>query len=109
MPSTPTTGNTMVGVFNGTSFGTAFTNPQQLDVLQIINEGGNIVWSLNYLGVATVNPTNPTATSVFKRYFGTSVATAWTNYDNLDIIQITNPSGQAVVYHCDYLGTVYQP
>lgn len=60
---TPTNG-TRVGVFatnfqTGNSptvaqlFADAFANPAQQDVLQVINEGGNTHYFLNYLGVAT--------------------------------------------------------
>ena len=59
--SAATTGNTRVGQFesNLTSsattaqlFANAFTNPQQQDILQVYNEGGNISYWLDYLGVA---------------------------------------------------------
>jgi hypothetical protein len=33
-------------------FADAFSNPQQIDIIQVINEGGNIHYNLNYLGVA---------------------------------------------------------
>lgn len=34
-------------------FADAFSNPSQLDILQVIQEGGNIHYSLSYLGVAS--------------------------------------------------------
>jgi hypothetical protein len=34
-------------------FADAFSNPSNLDILQVINAGGNIHYNLNYLGVAT--------------------------------------------------------
>jgi hypothetical protein len=34
-------------------FASAFANPSLLDILQIVNEGGNIHYNLNYLGVAS--------------------------------------------------------
>ena len=33
-------------------FADAFSNPSQLDIIQVINEGGNVHYNLNYLGVA---------------------------------------------------------
>jgi hypothetical protein len=33
-------------------FADAFTNTAQIDIIQIINQGGNIHYNLNYLGVA---------------------------------------------------------
>jgi hypothetical protein len=34
-------------------FTNAFSNPSQSDILQVINDGGNISYYLNYQGVAT--------------------------------------------------------
>jgi hypothetical protein len=60
-PAVSATNGTRVGVFqtrlaSGQStasyFADAFTNPSQLDILQVINAGGNIHYNLNYLGVA---------------------------------------------------------
>lgn len=33
-------------------FADAFTNPAQLDILQVVNVGGNISYNLDFLGVA---------------------------------------------------------
>jgi hypothetical protein len=61
-PALNPTNGTRVGVFstNLTSsatlaqlFASAFANPAQLDILQVVNVGGNIHYSLNYLGVAS--------------------------------------------------------
>jgi hypothetical protein len=56
--SSPTTG-TRLGVFMASTstttakyFASAFTNPSNLDIVQVINEGGNISYWLDYLGVA---------------------------------------------------------
>lgn len=56
------TNSTRVGVFNtnlppsstlAQLFADAFSNPQQDDILQVINAGGNVSYFLNYQGVAT--------------------------------------------------------
>lgn len=61
-PASSPTNGTRIGVFqtNLTSsattaqlFASAFTNPSLLDILQVINVGGNIHYNLNYLGVAS--------------------------------------------------------
>lgn len=61
-PAVSPTNGTRIGVFQsplisgGTTaqyFAAAFTNPQQQDLIQVINVGGNISYYLNYLGVAT--------------------------------------------------------
>lgn len=60
-PAVSATNGTRVGQFysrltssatTAQLFADAFTNPAQLDILQIINLGGNIHYNLNYLGVA---------------------------------------------------------
>ena len=59
-PAVNPTNGTRIGVFfsvagTGSStalfFSTAFANPSQLDIIQNINEGGNITYWLDYLGV----------------------------------------------------------
>jgi len=61
-PAVNPTNGTRIGVFQSPSisggtiaqyFAAAFTNPQQADILQVINDGGNISYYLNYQGVAT--------------------------------------------------------
>lgn len=108
MPSTASNG-TVVGVFSGTSLGAAFTNPQSLDILQVINEGGTVVWNMTSAGVTNTNPASPTATALYQRVFGATLAVAWENLSQLDLLQVVNPSGQSVVFHVDYLGTAYTP
>lgn len=59
-PAVSPTNGTRVGVFgtgltSGTTaalFASAFANPSNLDILQAINQGGNIHYNLNYQGVA---------------------------------------------------------
>jgi hypothetical protein len=53
-PTNPTNG-TLLGVFSGTSFANAFqNNPQQLNVFQIIMQGGQVVFHVDYQGNATI-------------------------------------------------------
>ena len=63
-PASANTNGTRVGVFatnfassdsatTAQLFADAFTNPSLLDILQVINAGGNIHYYLNYLGVAS--------------------------------------------------------
>lgn len=61
-PAVSPTNGTRLGVFNSTApsgsttalfFSTAFTNPSQQDIIQSIQEGGNISYYLSYAGVAT--------------------------------------------------------
>ena len=61
-PASSPTKDTRIGKFltrlaSGQStaayFADAFTNPSKLDILQVINKGGNIHYYLNYAGAAT--------------------------------------------------------
>jgi hypothetical protein len=61
-PASSPTNGTFLGVFestapNGSSpalfFSTAFDNPSLLDIIQSIQEGGNVSYYLSYAGVAT--------------------------------------------------------
>jgi hypothetical protein len=61
-PASNPTDGTRIGVFYSRLaptaslaqiFADAFTNPSQLDIIQVINIGGNISYYLNYAGVAT--------------------------------------------------------
>lgn len=88
------------------------SNPENLDLFQVINEGGKVVWNLNYAGVASTNPSSPTMkagkpVALLAQWFGTSLAAAHANLTNSDLYQVNN--GSAVVLHVDYTGTVYVP
>lgn len=61
-PAVSPTNGTRVGVYYTRQsasaslaqiFADTFTNPSQLDILQVINNGGNVSYYLNYQGVAT--------------------------------------------------------
>ena len=108
------TNGTVVGVFHGGSIALAFTNPSQLDLIQIINQGGKVVWNLNYLGVAATNPTAPTTgptgiySAMLRQFFAPSLAAAFTNPGNLDILQIMQRDYNPI-FHVDYLGVAHTP
>jgi hypothetical protein len=106
--TSPTVGSIFPGSYPGASLAVAFTNPQRLDLLQVVNEGGNVVWSLSASGVASTNPTSPTRTAVLGQFEGSSFATAFPNPGRFDILQIVKP-GSGVVFHVDYLGNANTP
>jgi len=103
------TNGTLLGVFSGSSFAAAFTNPNSLDILQIVNEGGQVVYSVDSAGVTHTNPASPTSEALMWRLFGSSVANAFQNVDNLDLLQIYSPTGQTLEYHIDSTGTAHTP
>lgn len=96
----PTAGTVGIGSFSGNSFGAAFTNLQNLDVVQVVNEGGNVVWNLSSNGVA--NPGSTTQGALFT-YYGSSFAQAFMNPQNLDVLQVVQAGGN-VVFSVDYQG-----
>lgn len=60
-PAVAPTNGTRIGVFQTSLsstattaqlFANAFANPSQLDILQVVNEGANVHYYLDYLGVA---------------------------------------------------------
>jgi hypothetical protein len=84
----------------------------QLDLIQIISTGGQVVWKLDYTGTVTVNPTSWTRGTILGQFFGASWSAAFqqnnTNPYDLDILQIRDTGGQ-IVWWLDYTGTVQFP
>jgi len=117
------TNGTVVGQFPGTKTGTAaqivagaFTNPKNLDILQVVNEGGKVVWNLDYAGVASANPAAPSKsngnipTALIAQMFGSTLAAAMaSNPGSLDILQITQQQGGKVILYVNAAGTVTTP
>lgn len=95
---------TVLGSFNGTSVATAFANPGNLDILQVVNEGGQVIWSLTGAGIASSNPTTFTSKAILGQFEGQFFNTAFpTNSGQLDILQIRGPGG-ALTFRIDFLG-----
>jgi hypothetical protein len=90
---------------------TAHINEQGLDIIQIVNQGGSVVWNLDATGTVHVNPVNASKVSghfraALAQYFGSSLA-AIPNPNKLDIYQCHD--GSRVVFHVDYLGNAFAP
>jgi len=120
------TNGTLCGVFQTVGSGAAaalfagaFTNPASLDILQVINEGGKVVWNLTSAGVATTNPTTWSVgsgnqpQSLLQQMFGSSLAAAIASAFNtstpLDLLQIIDNNGQGVLLHVTNAGSVVTP
>lgn len=107
------TNGTVIGQFRGTSWATAFTNPQQLDILQVLSiTGGTVKYNLTRTGVANTNPVSPTRVhgnpqALYQQNGAASLAAAFTNPLHLDLIQIISPTGGNIVAYVDYLGVVH--
>ena len=102
------TNGTLLGVFSGATFAAAFTNPASLDVLQVVNEGGSVVYSIDSAGTAHTNPTSPTSEALMWLLQGSSLANAFQNEANqLDLFQIYSPTGQTLEYYVDFSGVAH--
>lgn len=92
----------MIRLF-GSSLAASVKNPSSLDLLQVVDEGGKVVWNLTSAGVATANPSTSTASALLTRYFGSSFSAAFKNPSNLDILQVVDEGG-TVVFWVDHTG-----
>jgi hypothetical protein len=112
MAATPTA---MLRQQAGSSWATAFPqvgNAVNNDILNIVDEGGNVLLNVDYAGVVH-NPASAatggnTRIGQFqtRRTSGTTAqlfADAFSNPSNLDIVQVINVGGNVVKY-IDYLG-----
>ena len=94
------------------------TGPQNLDLIQIVDEGGLVLVNVNYLGTVGKNPASPTNGVCVRQVRTLLAATATTaqifadafypnaNQDQSDILQVVNPGGN-VHYYLDYTGTAH--
>lgn len=85
---------TLIGEFSGTSLTTAFYNPYSLDLVQVVNEGGTVVWNLSSSGLTSSFPVNPTSNALIGRYNGSSFSAAFPNPNNLDLLQVVGPGSK---------------
>lgn len=99
----PPTPGTIYGVYNGLNLNAAFSNPNKLDLMQVVNEGNQVVWNLTSSGITNVNPTSPTSNALVCQFEGSSFATAFPNPNRLDLMQIQSPGG-GTPFHVDYQG-----
>jgi len=119
----PSTANAMLGRFQGSSWAAAFgtnSNPQNLDLIQIVDEGdlsvGAPVVRVNVTSTGVVNnpavnPTNGTNVGVFYTRLGQGASTAsyfadafTDNPAQQDILQLASPSGGNILNYIDYQG-----
>lgn len=87
-PTTPTFKVIGVGEYGGDTLPEAFYNPDGMDLLQVVNEGGNIVWNLSADGVSTFLPDSPTSKALVGRYEGESFVLAFPNPYGYDVFQV---------------------
>jgi hypothetical protein len=99
----------LLGTYQGASFASAFNNPSKQDLVQIVNPGGKVVFSLDAVGVAHTNPTNATASALVYRGFGSSLAAhvGTSNPGNLDLFTVVAKKSGALTHRLDSKGVVH--
>lgn len=116
--STPTA-TALIGQYEGANVAGAFpqvtpngVGNQNLDLIQIVGEGGSVLVNVDSTGAVhkpSVNPTNGTRIGVFQSRLSSAstlaqiFADAFENLALLDIIQIINVGGN-IHYNLNYLG-----
>lgn len=101
-----TSGSVGVGSYGGKTLAEAFYNPHNLDLLQVVNEGGDVVWNLTYDGTATASPGSSTHNALLGVYAGETFALAFPNPYSQDILQIIGP-GDTVEFWVDSTGAAH--
>jgi hypothetical protein len=96
----------------------AFSNPRSLDIVQVVNEGGNCVWNLNNVGLTATNPTGYTQgpggkpqalMTLFGNTFAQAIASASNSSNPLDLLQVLDNNGGAVLFHVNNSGLASTP
>ena len=109
------TGTALIAQQPGTSWATAYpnVNSQNLDILNIIDEGGSVLLNIDYAGVVHNPASASTGSQTLLGQFYTTltsgttaalIANAFDNPSNLDIVQVVSPAGGSVAKYIDYLG-----
>jgi hypothetical protein len=95
------------GSFHGNNLAEAFRNSAQLDLIQVVNEGEDIIWHLTANGVAVFNPVTYTSKALLGRYQGQTFAEAFPNPRRKNIFQIVGP-GNNIVFFVNYQGVAQE-
>ena len=111
----------MYTINGGTSVATAWPQvggpAQNLDLIQIVGSGGSILGNVDYAGTvhvpASAQTTGNTRIGQFETNLTSSATTAqlfasaFTNFEKNDIVQVESQSGNNIVYYLDYLGAAH--
>jgi hypothetical protein len=90
----------------GSSLSAAFSNPRNLDLIQVVNKGGKVVWNFTADGSVNINPASATD-ALLGKYPGATFAQAFAeNPLQYDVLQVVGPSGEGI-FHVDYTGAAY--
>jgi hypothetical protein len=100
----PTTiGTVFPGPYRGDTLQEAFSNRSGEDILQIVNQGGSVIWNLDADGVATDNPNDATPYAVLARFQGETFAEVFENPYSKNILQVFNRGGD-IIFYVDFEG-----
>jgi hypothetical protein len=59
------------------SLAAAFSNPRKLDLIQVVNSGGKVVWNLTPNGAVHTNPSSPTSAALLGQFRGATFTEAF--------------------------------
>ena len=95
----------IIGQYSGATVAAAFTNPSNLDLIQIIHPNyGHVVANVDHTGAAHNPAVSATGQALIGKYVGTSYATAFFNPGSDDLIQVYQPNDGSIVYYLDSTG-----
>lgn len=95
----PATSQALIKRYLGDSLQSTFFNPSQSDLLQIIHpDSGQVIWKLDFEENVVNNPASWTKGAIIGQFLGQNFQTAFSNSENLDIIQIVNVGGNIIWY-----------
>lgn len=83
-------GTTTLGTFEGRNLKEAVSNPEGMDLIQVLNQGGKVVWGLTASGIAKVNPVSPSPKALLGQFFGNNFVEAFPNFRGQDIFKVVN-------------------
>jgi hypothetical protein len=85
----------------------AFSNPLHLDLIQVVNKDGKVVWNLTADGSTNLNPASPTTAALLAKFVGATFAQAFAqNPLQYDVFQVVGPNGVSI-FHVDYTGAAH--
>jgi hypothetical protein len=104
-----TNGTVGIGTFfvEGLTLASAFSNPLRLDLIQVVNDVGKVVWNLTADGEIFLESRSPTPSALLGQFRGATFAQAFPdNPMDFDVLQVAGPDGVGI-FHLDYTGKAF--
>jgi hypothetical protein len=87
---------------DGLILATAFSNPLNLDLVQVVNKRGKVVWNVTPGGEVNINSDSPTANTLLRQFCEATFAQAFAeNPMEYDVFQVVGPGGVRI-FHVDH-------